>query len=47
MIYGHLFIPTDIFNLLNTIVLGPAILAELLFGIWLIVKSKVIPSMAQ
>jgi len=47
MIYGHLILPTEIFNLLNTIVMGPAILAELLLGIWLIVKSKIIPSMAQ
>jgi hypothetical protein len=47
MIYGHLFLPTELFNLLNTIVIGPAILAELLLGIWLIVKSKKIPSMTQ
>ena len=47
MIYGHLFLPTDLFDLLNTIVMGPAILAELLFGIWLLVKSKMIPNIAN
>ncbi len=47
MSYGHLFLPVDLLNLLNSIIMGPAILAELLFGIWLIVKSKIIPDMAQ
>ena len=46
MTYGHLFLATDLLNLLSTIVMGPAILAELLFGIWLLVKSKMIPNIA-
>ena len=47
MIYGHLFLSADLFKLLNSIVMGPAILAELLLGIWLIVKSNKIPDIVN
>ncbi len=40
MTYGHLFIPADVLKLLNSIVMGPAVLAELALGVWLIIKSK-------
>jgi hypothetical protein len=43
MIYGQFFLPTDLFELFNSIAMAPAILAELLLAIILIIKSKKIP----
>ncbi len=40
MTYGYLFIPLKLLSLLTSIVMVPGILAELLLGVWLIIKSK-------
>jgi hypothetical protein len=47
MIYGHLFISEELFNLLNSIVMVPAVLAELSIAFWLMVKSKKIPNLVK
>jgi len=41
MIYGDLFLTANLFKLLNSIVMGPAVLAELSVAVWLIIKSKI------
>ena len=41
--YGDLFLSAKTLRLLSSIVMGPAVLAELLFGIWLIIRSNNIP----
>ncbi len=43
LIYGELFLSADLLKILMSIVMGPAVLAEMLFAIWLIIKSKKIP----
>ncbi len=47
MMYGHLFLPGDLYNTLNSIVMAPAVLAELSLAVWLLVKSKKIPNMVK
>lgn len=47
LIYGHLFLPAEMFNLMNYIVMGPAILAELLLGIWLIIRTRKIAGVTK
>ena len=43
MVYGDLFLPEDLYNTLNSIVMAPAVLAELSLAVWLSIKSKRIP----
>ena len=47
LIYGELFLSAQTLSLLSSIVMGPAVLAELLFGIWLIIKSNKIPEIIK
>jgi hypothetical protein len=40
LIYGDLLLSAKMLSLLSSIVMGPAVLAELSFGIWLIIRSN-------
>ena len=47
MVYGDLFLPADLYATLNSIVMGPAVLAEMALAVWLVVKSRKIPELVK